>query len=313
MSNESFKAGQKIACTILAPSRGGFSVSVIVNGKERRGYLPSQERLAINESVLVTFVSWSKGLALLTGPITRESVTTSGRSRGPIGRCVESLRLRYRRASDIMPIPVLGEVPQSFQLHCVTSVFCEEVSKNRHTGVIKVSSLEHKARVALLFHHGRIVGCIRNSIHSKVPLETRHTALDVLAIFGDSKAQIEMYDVPANIVIPMAALFCGYQYLLPDGLNPVGAILSVSRDLPEKNAVCIAISTAETLAFALFYKGQFSGFYCVEQQTFNETFGDLFELISAPSASILDCYILPNEFNSNDKDGFAFTYNERAL
>lgn len=77
MSDESFKAGQKIACTVVAPSRGGLVVTVVIGGKQKRGFLQTKELIPINESVIATFVCWSNGLALLTGPTTRETVTTA--------------------------------------------------------------------------------------------------------------------------------------------------------------------------------------------------------------------------------------------
>lgn len=313
MSDESFKAGQKIACTVVAPSQGGLVVTVVIGGKQKRGFLQTKELIPINESVIATFVSWSNGLALLIGPTTRETVTTAVGSRIPLMRCMEHLRSGYRRASDIMPIPVNGELSRSIQLEQTFDVFCDEISRDRHTGVIKLDSSEHKTRLALLFHRGRIVGCVRNSIHTATPLDTQTVSTGVFASFRDSKASLQVYDLPSSIVVPMAALFCGHQYLLPEGLNSVGAILAVSSSVAETNAVCVAISMVHTLAFAYFYKQQFSGFYCVELQTFNNDFGDLLEALSDSSTSIVGCYILPNEFNSKNKDGLAFTFNECDL
>lgn len=182
--------------------------------------------------------------------------------------------VQYNRASDIFVPPQNDSTFKDWSLEAEPlSQFIIWLDQEKFTGVIKVSSHSQKFRGALLLYTGWCVGALYSQIDLP-PVKHTHLALSALlkALGKTDSAQIEIYTLPEDIVLPFASAFIG-QFMEPaqEGSPQQIAQFFVEKisGLPRHCLITMRLEDFENrLCLVYFYWGKISGHFLVDQQQF---------------------------------------------
>lgn len=302
-----FKPGQNVVCRIVAPEMGGYAVTLVKTNIP--GFLPTDQKLKVGEEVLAQYVCTS-GKRVLLAPRLSDSISSKHEYK-PFGSVAafnpwkqgDQPKFRLRRAIDLMPPSVTGEMPHSFRIGDADFEWLlTDLEGGMRTGCLQASSQEKKSRAAALLYRGRVVGCIYGSETTTEPQPTEPSLHMMLADMKLPNTEILVYDLPEEVTLPMSALFLGYPVERKDTLDARSYTDYIVDWLHNKKlTACLAFSMPTIMGTCLgfVYKGAFVGTFYVEDQTFSRELDFIYELIAQDPTTKVEASILPPEMTSS--------------
>ncbi len=312
-----YKPGQKLICKVIAKELGGYAVVIIRDDLE--AFLPTDQELKVGDEVIAQFVCMSGLRALLQPMMSVENVklglseklASSWREKGPINSTWKQTGFRHRRAIDLIPLPVVGEMPAWYKLdEHGPSDLVTDLEGNQQTGCLRFTSPASKSRGTVLLLRGRATGCIYGNRHSLDPVPTEPSLrLLFRTLIDDPSAEVLIHDLPEEVVLPMSALFLGYAVERKDSLDAPSYIEYMLGWLKGKElTACLTVSQPTTLSTALAFicEGDFVGTFYVEDQTFSTEIDYLNDLVAKDALTRVEPSILPPEMHRGSLDRFGF-------
>ena len=301
---ETVKPGECLWCRIEAPVPGGYNVTVVKTGM--KGFLPATDRIEIGRAVPSTFVCMNGDRALFTfaftmGTSARVQHSTASDKENAFSVWMDAFpkSISFRRAVDIVMPPISAssmmlKLDEKKAREIITSL-----DETRFTGCIKIFCESGMSRAALIFFRGRAVG----SIYTKKPMRDpypfdagiRKLMQDLTSENAD--AEMEMYELPEEIVLSMASLFLGYV----DRQDAQGVDKAAyAEKMLEHFATCketacfnLVDATDTSAAFGFVHNGEFKGAYTIAEQVYSSEKSFLKELIEKDPELKLQVHILP--------------------
>jgi hypothetical protein len=184
--------------------------------------------------------------------------------------------VNYKRAGDIFPPPQYASHIVNWDLKVKgVNALTDWLDAEKFTGVLKASSDHKKYRGALLLYAGWCVGALYAGLDQE-PIKHTHKALPALLteLNKDNSAQIQIYDLQDEIVLPFSSAFIG-QFMEPaQTASPSQMALFFIdhiKDLPRHSLITIKTVSQSTseLCLVYFYWGKISGHFLVERQEFS--------------------------------------------
>lgn len=298
------KPGQCLWCRIDSPEPGGYAITIVKSGI--RGFLPSASALDIGRFVPSTFVCMNGDRALFTFAFT---LGTSARVQNSTASDQENAFVVwteahaepsiFRRAVDII-MPPIGAPPIITKLNenSAHEIF-STVEETRFTGCIKIFCQSRLSRSALIFLNGRVVGTIYTA---KTPIDVCPVAVGIKKMLEDISApdvdaNLEMYELPAGIVLSLSSLFLGYVDHPPAQVgNLVYAERMLSHFAARRGTACFNLIDPKSdspLALGFISEGIFRGTYTIAQKAFAEEQGYLLNLLLCQTQLKVQTHILP--------------------
>jgi hypothetical protein len=322
-SSSTYRPGQSVMCKVESIEPGGYNALVIGSGLPPladppeddvenhhvlKAFLPSTEPLKIGQTVPATFVCMHNNRALMTfafmlGTTERIQLSTDSDQDNAFAIWVDSYPTsqRLRRAIDLIMPAVSGKLYR--ELNCSTadsSKLLSELELANFTGCVKARSEEQKSRSAMLLYEGRVAGAIYGR---KDAQETFAVEKAIKLIKGDIAGVdtfLQVYELPAEIVLAMSALFLGCPLAKDDS--------KVMLDYLDTTLVSIALtgetgcltyskdSSPDILVFI--NKGQPFGGYKIAAQEYVESSESLLSEIRKSEKGSIEAHILPEHLLS---------------
>jgi len=306
----SLKAGQSVLVRVEAPEPGGYAAKII--NYDLDAFLPSREEIEIGQVVPATFVCMNNNRALTTfaftiGTTERVQFGLSSEEETAFAVWADSYprNFRLRRAVDIIMPSLTGKLNHSVRCGDYDIArLLDDIETSELTGCIKAESNEVLSRSAALLFKGRVVGCIYGrKPHSQLPLLEQ----SLKAMLGDLKinsTQLQVYELPEEVVISMSALFLGIPVdeATAATSDPQVYLDSVLNTLQSKTeTACIMASTTDkpSRCLGFVFEGKTFGSYSIVDQKFDPTFDSLFNFCSGSKDARAHAYLLPKEMTSH--------------
>jgi len=183
--------------------------------------------------------------------------------------------IKYKRAQDLFPPPISHLKKSAIKWDLKKQNIQELIDwldDEKFTGVLKASSNNSKYRGALLLYAGWCVGAVYAAIGQE-PIKHTHKALPSILnrLNKDDLAQVEIYELPEEIVLPYSSAFIG-QFMEPAiESSPSDAAIFFMEHIKDLPRHCLITIRAQNLTFSelclvFFYWGKISGYFLVEQQ-----------------------------------------------
>ncbi len=301
---ENLKAGECVWCRIEAPEPGGYLVSVV--SSELKGFLPAMDPIELGRVVPTTLVCFDGNRALFTFAFTmgtsarvQHSKESEEENAFAVWADAHPKSIAPRRAVDLV-MPPLDSVPILIKLDekKAREVF-PKIEETHFTGCLKVYCQSSLSRAALIFLDGRAVG----SVYTKKPMPYPYPiAIGIKKMLEDvsapdADADLEMYDLPREIVLSMSSLFLGYVdgTVKNDDRNQYAEKM-LAHFLASKATGCFHLldEKSETpLALGFVYEGEFKGSYVIGERLYSKDREFLFQLIEQHAEMTLKAHILP--------------------
>lgn len=315
----SLKAGQSVLVQVGAPEPGGYSAKIVSYDLE--AFLPSREELETGQVVPATFVCMSNNRALMTfafmiGTTERVQFGLPSEAETAFAVWADSYprNFRLRRAVDIIMPSLTGKLNHS--VNCGDydiNVLLKDLESSELTGCIKAESNELLSRSAALLLKGRVVGCIYGRKPQPQAQLLEQSLKAMLADLGNQSTQMQVYELPEEVVISMSALFLGIPLDEGHAANsePRTYLDTVIPDLATReDTACMMVSTTEkpSRCLGFIYQGKPCGTYSIAEQKFDPSFDQLFELCDESDDARANAYLLPKEMISHSvRYGYSLT------
>ena len=296
------KPGESVWVRLKSPEPGGYLVTLQPSNIE--GFLPSHDPIDIGRVVPTTFVCMNGDRALLTyafvlGTTARVQVSTASDEENAFAVWADSYPngIRLRRAVDLV-MPPISATPILLKSEKNTSrELFASLEAAEFTGCVKVFCQERLSRAAVIFLRGRAVGIVYST---KTSAESYPFVIGLKKVMEDlaaADADLEMYDLPPDIIISMSALFLGYLDHSADSLrNGEYAEKMLSHFDKDKSTACFSL-VEESLApcgLGFVCDGAFKGTYAISERIFAEDKGSLLKFLDSYPEAKLRAYILPS-------------------
>lgn len=282
------------------------------------GFLPSQEAIEIGRVVPATLVCMDGDRALMTyafimGTSSRIQHSTASDQENAFAIWAESYPNANRpgRAIDLI-MPPLKAAPIILNLSEMNpKEFFPSLEASLFTGCIKASSQARLSRSALLFYKGRAIGSVYST---KLVPESYRFEAGIKKLIEDvnasgSDVEMEMYDLPAEIVLSMSAMFLGYI----DNHKSQDSIVSYAEKMLDhfansKGIACLSLMQEKAACVLGFIcNGEFQGCYSVSERTYSPEQKSFFDILQQqPSDAKLKAYTLPAAM-TNDSVLFGYS------
>lgn len=297
------KQGDCVFCRVQSPELGGYSVILTPSGIE--GFLPSQDPIEIGRIVPATFVCMNDSRALLTyafimGTSSRIQHSTASDQENAFAIWAEAYPVANRpgRAIDLI-MPSIDSSPILLKLdeNSAKELF-PSLESSGFTGCIKVISQKKLSRAAVIFLNGRAVGSVYTT--KLIPEPYRFEAglkkliEDVSA--ADTDAEMEMYELRAELILAMSSMFLGFVDRREDKLDNVSyAENMLSHFKANRGTACLSLMLESQTPCALGFicKGEFQGSYFINDRTFSADREFFFRSLNTVPDSKLKTYVLP--------------------
>ncbi len=297
------KPGDSVWVRLKSPEPGGYLVTLTPNGNDIDGFLPSHDPIDIGRVVPTTFVCMNGDRALLTyafvlGTTARVQVSTASDEENAFSVWADSYPngIRLRRAVDLV-MPPISATPIVLALaKGTTSEFFGKLETAEFTGCIKLFCQERLSRAALIFLQGRVVGSVYST---KTSAETYPFVGGLKKLSEDlalADADLEMYDLPPDLIISMSALFLGYLDHSNEQLTNAEYTEKMLGHFANDNTTACFSLVEESLApcgLGFVYEGAYKGTYAITERIFAEDRSSLAKFLATRPDAKLRAYILP--------------------
>ncbi len=315
-ANAKIKPGESIWCRLVAPEPGGYLVTLNPSGIE--GFLPSHDPIDIGRSVPATFVCMDGNRALLTyafvmGTTERVQVSTLTDQENAFAVWADSYpnAIRLRRAVDLV-MPPFASSPIVLNLGEKTGrEFFGSLEKAEYTGCVKVFCQKLLSRAAVICHFGLVVGCVYTTKLISEPYPFEVGLRKMLDDMKSADIELELYELPADLVLSMSSLFLGYIDHREDDFDNLGYaehMLAYCAD--RKETACLSLNEEKHTPCALGFisEGQFKGTYAIAERAFGEEKSFLQQVFDRHPQTRLETYILPSAMTTKSvRFGYSLT------
>lgn len=317
----------------MAAEPGGYSV--LITKDNLPGFLPCEQKLKIGEEVLAQFVCVTNNRVLLSSrfsgsgagapkPPGQSSASAasssnwqeqlSGKHSGAAATGEQDAAFdvwahnnprkpQLKRATDLILPPVDGQEPNVFKIADFDLEWLiTDLEGGMRTGCVKASSEERKSRSAMLLYRGRVVGCIYGSKSMNDPQPTEGSLMLMMQDLALPETTVTVYDLPAEVALPMSALFLGYPVNRSDDLDARAYSDHLCNWFAEKKqTACLAFSLPSSAATCLgfIHQGGFVGAFYVEDQKFTQDQNFVYELLAREPQAGVEASILPPDMTSS--------------
>ena len=208
-----------------------------------------------------------------------------------------------KRATDL--------VPPAFDLSSLATFTGEEqdlewlitdIEGGMRTGCVKAISQSTMSRSAALLYKGRAVGCIYGRKKQPENYGTEQSLQIMMQDLEKSDTEVQLYDLPDNVVLPMSALFLGYPVPREERVDARTYMDYMCNWFASKaQTACLAVTFPSRSATCLcfIYEGNFCGAFYVEEQKFTEDKDFVYELMKTDPQASVEASILPPEMTSS--------------
>ncbi len=303
------KPGECIWCRVESPEPGGYRVSVVPG--PLKGFLPSTHPIEIGKVVPTTFVCMDGEQALFTfaftmGTSSRVQHSTASDAENAFSVWAEAhpKYISLRRAVDVI-MPPLQNAPMMVKLDKQRALeFIPSLEETSFTGCTKIYCQSSLSRAALIFYAGRVVGSIytKKPNRDPYPFEIGIKKLMEDLSQDDTDAEMEMYELPKEIILSMSALFLGYVDQTKSDSNEFAYCKSMLHHFSDhKETSCLNLLDEETdtpMALSFVYQGSFYGSYLVSERIFSDSDEFWLSLFSKFPEAKLHAHILPKALTS---------------
>ncbi|MDZ4832340.1 MAG: hypothetical protein SGJ27_00930 [Candidatus Melainabacteria bacterium] len=306
----SLKAGASVICRVEAPEPGGYTATIL--SYELEAFLPSREELEIGQTVPATFVCMTGDRALMTfaymiGTTERVQFGLPSEQETAFAVWADSYprNFRLRRAVDIIMPSITGKLNHSVKCgdYDINRLLAD-LEASELTGCIKAESAEVLSRSAALLYKGRVVGCIYGR---KPQPQTQVLEQSLKAMLADLALQttdMQVYELPDEVVISMSALFLG----VPIGAGQTGDAGDSKQYIHElmpslhskQETACVMVSTTDrpSRCLGFVHQGKTYGSYSIVDQKFDSSFDMLVNMCTESVDAQINAYLLPKEMTS---------------
>jgi hypothetical protein len=209
-------------------------------------------------------------------------------------------RLRHRRAVDLILPPMAGTQVRRFDMSCTSpSDVISTIVGERRTGCMRSINDQVSSRSALLLYQGKVVGCIYGARDSGEPKPTEPSLVLALSQLALPETRVQLYDLPAEIIASMAAIFLGQPAqddeitATDEYLNLKLAELSATR---QTGCLVFTLASGDTL-LVFVYKGAATGCFQVQEQHYSSAMNMPSKLLCGTIAASGNTYVLPTDFD----------------
>lgn len=211
-----------------------------------------------------------------------------------------------RRANDLFMVP---EDRDSVEYFCIAervsdqgglSDFLLELEDGEYTGFIKISNGRKKMRAAMALYRGRGVGAVHvDATDTNTPAteEALSRLLDELKV---QQTLVMKYKQRDELVTSFSGLFLGYPIEREDDFTAHEYLEYVSNWFAQKDSTAtLAFSYKMRTALVFFHKGEYIGFYDIDDVTFDTGETKLKRFLERMPLCNLEASILPPEMLSS--------------
>lgn len=311
------KPGECIWCRVESPVPGGYNVLAVNEGL--KGFLPSTQPIEIGRAVPTTFVCMNGEEALFTFAFTmgtsarvQHSTASDEENAFSVWADAHPKYISLRRAVDLVMPPITSSAMIMKFDGAKAKEFFPTIEKTKFTGCMKVYCESAFSRAALIFLDGRVVGSIYTKKPNRDPhpfeMGIRKMLEDVTA--PDADSDVEMYELPKEIILSMSSLFLGYVDLPKSQQEKTSYAEQMLEHFGKvKEIACFNLLDEKTdvpVAFGFICFGDFKGTYTFAGQTFSEKKEFLLKLLLDPAVQTkLQTHILPPAMTT---DSIVFGY-----
>jgi hypothetical protein len=320
-----YKAGQNVACRVVAAEPGGYSV--IINKDNLPGFLPTESQLRINEELLAQFVCVHNNRILLSSRFSGVSASRDTQDTPRVDWAAQLAagedpeeqsqpdaafqvwaqntprKFHLKRATDLLMPPMAGSEPKSFKIaEYDLEWLLTDLEGGMRTCCVKASNEDRLSRAAMLLYRGRAVGCIYGCKTMNDTQPTESSLEYMLSDMAMENTEVTVYDLPPDVTLAMSALFLGYPVHRSDDLDAVAYVDYLCNWFKEKGqTACLALSIPSTQATCLLFvnNGEFVGSFYVEDQKFSKDKEFVYNLITPEPKTAVEASILPPEMTSS--------------
>lgn len=145
---------------------------------------------------------------------------------------------------------------------------------SQRTGCLKIESPRTKSRSAVLLYKGRVVGCVygrKNMVCQYLAEDAHKCAMSDLASPGNS---VEAYELPEEIVLAAASLFCGQPVHLDQSPAPERVFeQAMATVVRSGHPGCVVLTSEANESMCLFYiyNGQVLGVHSAKDGWLSST------------------------------------------
>lgn len=217
-------------------------------------------------------------------------------------RNVPARKFQLRRAIDLIMPPMDNNITSLRIGDYDVEWLITDLEGGMRTGCVKAACESRLSRAAMLLYKGRAVGCIYGC---KTDPNTRPTEESLNVMLSDLESpdtMVQIYDLPEDVTLAMSSLFLGYpvernddytsrEYMdyICDWFGKEGGTATLAITLGNGKGTCLGYV----------YKGQFTGAFYVEDQTFSADREFVYNLLERDPQASLEVSILPPEMHSN--------------
>jgi len=225
---------------------------------------------------------------------------------------------RYRRSTDVFVPPVdLKSIRATKNFRIAAdglSALIEELESLKHSGCVKITCDNKNARAAALFYDGRVVGCTYSCKDSIDALAGEEAIAAMLSSMKDPDCQCSKYTLPANVILPMSALFLGQPVERKEHIQAADYYNMVTNYLAEKDCTaCVTLvhPAQKLMHLVLFYRGQAAGIFAIDTQKFTHSAEATGELFEKYEDTIVDtCILKLDDENGNARADLGYSLSD---
>lgn len=208
--------------------------------------------------------------------------------------------VRYKRATDLILPPPAGENSLQSCADYDVHKLIASVEANKTTGCIRAWNHRTSTRSLMLLHEGRVVGCVYGS-RGMQETDTLLGLKLMLMSLRNADTTFMIYDLPENIVLPLASLFLGKPTERPVIEDSEKYFRSWFRN--KKQSVCLTIvSTTAGMTYLVFiHGGEFTGAFCIDDQELSHDLNLIENIFAARPSTFVDACVLPDPLDGEPR------------
>lgn len=217
-------------------------------------------------------------------------------------RNVPARKFQLRRAIDLIMPPMDNNITSLRIGDYDVEWLITDLEGGMRTGCVKAACESRLSRAAMLLYKGRAVGCIYGCKSDPNTRPTEESLNVMLSDLESPDTMVQIYDLPEDVTLAMSSLFLGYpvernddyssrEYMdyICDWFGKEGGTATLAITLGNSKGTCLGYV----------YKGQFTGAFYVEDQTFSADREFVYNILERDPQASLEVSILPPEMHSN--------------
>lgn len=288
--------GQKMIVRIMSEMIGGYRVKIRDTSVE--AFLKTDKSFQLNIRLAVIFKEFTKsGMPIFVLTNNEQENFVDGK---PVLRrfyCenIDSSNLKHKRRSDSIPKTFESRVRQIDFEETNVRRFVRSIGESDFNGCIKFSSQQLLARGFLIILDGRCVGAEFRSASEPFDRSVESSILCILEHFAVEDADVQVIDIQRELVFVLSIPFQGHfdsWHLKDDAEILVQMVIDWFRSVTAKTGL-IYFQSEWGAAWAVFFQGDFIGYFDIENQVFTDQFQKFEEFVKRSTLLDMQTYVLP--------------------